>query len=474
MRWCWDEADLRLIEKELSKLAAEDGGDWITLAEASREFRIRRWKLYALADAGILHIRHEVRPAQRLGSVYPQLRAVISRSLLARYLNRKGPAPGADARLISATEAVSLARGAFSLGNLSYWEDHVCPYLGRPLAVKRCDVAQSLRVPFHGEEKLVRRVRRNQKHYHREEIQEALRVFRDNLKLSKGCGDKKPSRAQGLFIDEEGARWLTQAAAFRLHRCRQQALEHWRLKGWLRAIRRRRSGYGQLREVWWYSEEDIRRLKKLQREGDGHVLFPKIGTDTAGDGHVEMAGGVVVETMPGASSMGVDKNTVGEVGCRRVERVEKYWEQIIETRKGVEEIRRSLPNIPERTAEAVCERLPQTAGNLGSRVSPPTLADRVQIDPVSSTATLDGDTFNGVNADGLRALDALRKAQLDGKTPISKRKLRQQYLPRCNHDTTLTRWFETLPERLLGLVKGQSGAGLRLVLPPHRERVELC
>jgi hypothetical protein len=166
------------------------------------------------------------------------------------------------------------------------------------------------------------------------------------------------------------------------------------------------------------------------------------------------------------ASGGANEKTIGRATRPRVEDGEPYWNEIVETRKGVEEIRRALPNLPERTAEAVCERLPQQIVSSPESATPPSLIDRLQIDLVSCIAKLDGHTFSDVNADGLKALDALRKAQLEGKTPISKQKLREQYLSECNHNNTLTRWFRTLPGKLTALIGGQSGAGLRLILPP--------
>jgi hypothetical protein len=96
---------------------------------------------------------------------------------------------------------------------------------------------------------------------------------------------------------------------------------------------------------------------------------------------------------------------------------------------------------------------------------PLSLQERLRIDASTCTATLDGQTFNDVDQDALRALKALRDAQLAGETPISKRELRERYLPSCFHDTTFSRWIDSLPEKLRCLVIGKQGTGLRLILP---------
>jgi hypothetical protein len=363
---------------------------------------------------------------------------VVSRSQLVRHLSRKRPTPEVDRSLITAAQAVELTQGAFSLANLSDWEKQICPYLGSPLSVELCDVLQSLRITFHGQKKLVRRVRREQKHYLREEILKAYRTLQRNLKANKKGAGKKRSRGQGLYIDEDGKRWLTQAAAFRLHGCRQQALEHWRIKGWVRSDRRKRAGYGNRREIPYYAEEDIVRLRNLQRAGDGHVVM----SETITQGSIALSGGRSAATMSGAATDASQRGL-------SVEQDDPGYSVQVKNKA-------SAPIPVVIVADMCTERHTRS----------PSLNDRLQIDLASSTATLDGKRFSDLNADSLRALEALQKAQLAGKTPISKKKLREMFLLKCNHDTTLSRWIDALPKRLRDLIDGKSGTGLRLVLTP--------
>jgi hypothetical protein len=273
--WYWSEADLRAIDRTWAALAEAGDGDMLTLGEAVREFRITPHRLHGMNHKGLIHIRHEYRLVYRAGQTYLSLKAVVSRKELARWLTAKRPAPTEDSSLVTASEAEAMTKGDFSKCNLSYWEDHDCPYLGRRLEAVRRDRWQTLEVTFHGKKKKVRRPRRGLTHYRREEILEAYRNFRRNLRAAKGCEGSAASLAQGVYVDEHGRRWLTQAAAFRLHRARQQALEDWRERGWLEARRRKRVGYGRQGEVWYYSEADIVRLRRQQREGDGHVVLPE-------------------------------------------------------------------------------------------------------------------------------------------------------------------------------------------------------
>jgi len=90
----------------------------------------------------------------------------------------------------------------------------------------------------------------------------------------------------------------------------------------------------------------------------------------------------------------------------------------------------------------------------------------LRIDLASCTVTLDDKQFSQIDPDACKALSALRTAQLTNEAPLSKKKLSEKYLKNCNHDTTLSRWFDALPEKLRDIIDGKSGAGLSLVLPP--------
>jgi hypothetical protein len=90
---------------------------------------------------------------------------------------------------------------------------------------------------------------------------------------------------------------------------------------------------------------------------------------------------------------------------------------------------------------------------------------RLHIDLSTCTAVLDTKSYKAIDPDALQALSALLTAQLAGNTPISKRRLREMYLPTCYHDTTLARWFNALPKPLAAAIQSKSGRGLWLVMP---------
>jgi hypothetical protein len=159
--------------------------------------------------------------------------------------------------LITVTEAVRLTKGAFSVQRFPYWERVGCCFLeGKRLTVIRQDAI----VKGGKRTKLVPQA----KHYLRSEILEAWRTF------------KKTVRRQGIHVDEQGAIWLTSGAARRKYGVYEQALRHWRERGYLDAKQLPYRGSGR-QERWCYRSRGPRSISfliKLQRPSNGHVVIP--------------------------------------------------------------------------------------------------------------------------------------------------------------------------------------------------------
>jgi hypothetical protein len=445
----WCDADLRAITRAWEDLARADGnGDWIRLDAAVREFRVTRFRLHALAGEGHLRIRYELRLVQRGDQQYPQEVAVVSRKQLARALAAPAALPKTDDHLVTVAGAVQMTGGAFSVANLAHWEEYDCPYLGRRLTVKRRRAMQTLQVPFRSRRgvvvRAVRRPRSNLKHYLREEIQEAHRTFLRNGRLAKAGKDPARRLRHGIHVDEAGRRWLTQAAAFRLHGCRQQALEHWRAKGeeWLRAQKRKRAGYGPVLEVWYYLEEDIKRLKKLQRPGDGHVVMPE---ET--DGRVRTDASLTVN-----NSSAVSNHTSPPVmlSAAREDRQERLADM------------NPYPVYVVNADEIRGEKTPAQAGPVPDAET--AIKDRLIIDLETCSVVLDGKTYRDIDRVPLLILKALQDAG-PGQSRTGADLLKLPGLKGKN----ITRELAKLDthKKIRAMVQGEAGDGYWLQLPPR-------
>jgi DNA-binding response OmpR family regulator len=86
---------------------------------------------------------------------------------------------------------------------------------------------------------------------------------------------------------------------------------------------------------------------------------------------------------------------------------------------------------------------------------------RLAIDLKTNSATLDGRRFDGIDPNALRALKVF--ADADGAL-VSGKKVCEQL--KCGNDKTLRRWLDVLPEVLRNCLKGKTGAGRCLELPP--------
>jgi hypothetical protein len=89
-------------------------------------------------------------------------------------------------------------------------------------------------------------------------------------------------------------------------------------------------------------------------------------------------------------------------------------------------------------------------------------AHRLVIDLLSNTITLDGTAFRQLNPNSIRAF----KVYFDGAgATLSSKKVRDS-LKGCHHDKTLQRWLDALPQQLRTCLKGVTGSGRYLELPP--------
>jgi hypothetical protein len=92
---------------------------------------------------------------------------------------------------------------------------------------------------------------------------------------------------------------------------------------------------------------------------------------------------------------------------------------------------------------------------------------RIIVDLDAYAITLDGSRFRDIDPDACRLVQALLIARASGETgvlPITR--LRQRYLPGCNHDKTFQRWRSKLPTPLQDCVRSKPGGGVWLQLPP--------
>jgi hypothetical protein len=96
----------------------------------------------------------------------------------------------------------------------------------------------------------------------------------------------------------------------------------------------------------------------------------------------------------------------------------------------------------------------------------PSFSDRLTVDLSTSSAVLDGQRFEGIDPDALRAFDVLVKAKVtDEHAALSSARIRDR-LKNCHHDTTLARWLKMLPAPLVSCVKSRQGKGRWVSLPP--------
>src|SRR5262249_37884562 len=129
----------------------------------------------------------------------------------------------------------------------------------------------------------------------------------------------------------------------------------------------------------------------------------------------------------------------------------KLYELLVE--QGV----RSLERL-ERILAVLQELRELCAGLNAKRDTPP----RLIIDLQTNSARLDGQSFDNLDPDALRALNVYHQA--DGAVLASREVCKQ--LLGCNHETTLSRWLAKLPQPLHNLLKGKPGSGRHLALCP--------
>jgi hypothetical protein len=91
---------------------------------------------------------------------------------------------------------------------------------------------------------------------------------------------------------------------------------------------------------------------------------------------------------------------------------------------------------------------------------------RLTIDQKSNCITLDGVCYSGLDPDALAVFKALWKAKANGENRAIPFKKLQELLPHCNHENTLRRQLDKLPEPLRSCVKAEKGKGRWLALPP--------
>jgi hypothetical protein len=256
-RWYYLQRDLELIDECLypNTPPAGQAPDKVTVAEASkdRDLRASRSRIYRLLKAGTdIGQDKEVRLSERKRNgeahKFPFNRRTVSRSKLKEAVREQ--IPDDDREIVPPSEAVALleavakeyaregqALKVWSIATMANWEEkpkeavergekeHPCPFLGRPLKVVRKDALST----FQRGGRTVEAVLKDQKHYVRDEIITAFRVY----------AKQRP----GVRV-HQGEEWYTSPAAHREHGANQQALDTWNKRGWLDAVDLPRYGYG--------------------------------------------------------------------------------------------------------------------------------------------------------------------------------------------------------------------------------------
>src|SRR5262249_1713017 len=93
------------------------------------------------------------------------------------------------------------------------------------------------------------------------------------------------------------------------------------------------------------------------------------------------------------------------------------------------------------------------------------LLHRLVVDRTSNSITLDGLTYPGLDPCAVAVVDALLETKTaNGDRPVPFSRL-QELLPGCNHESTLRRWVERLPEAIQRCIKGKRGQGRWLEVP---------
>jgi hypothetical protein len=107
-----------------------------------------------------------------------------------------------------------------------------------------------------------------------------------------------------------------------------------------------------------------------------------------------------------------------------------------------------------------CELMLEFDAAAESFLPPP----RLVVDLQTNVVTLDGVAYK-VEAEGAILVQAVVEANKAGELPAAIRRIRRR-IPGCHHDTTFQRRKDRLPKPIQNCIKGKSGAGVYLELPP--------
>lgn len=95
-------------------------------------------------------------------------------------------------------------------------------------------------------------------------------------------------------------------------------------------------------------------------------------------------------------------------------------------------------------------------------------SNRVSIDDETNTVRIDDKEINNVDPNGLAVFRFYWEQKANGETrPIPARKLIGK-LPGANHERTILRWIEKLPDEIRNLIKSQRGCGRWIELTPKK------
>jgi hypothetical protein len=211
---------------------------------------VSRWRVFKSPRPKKLRLDKRGRPQEMV--------VLSSDQVAAHKIPSQLPSTDAQGReLITPKQVEDLTGKAFLITTMLYWEKHPNPYSQKCLEIVYQDRLVSYKEKKTGQ--TVWYIQKQAKHYVKKTILEAYEAYKSSKQAPVG---RKSS--EGIVEPASGGVYMTALAANREHGANKQALEAWRVKGWLDWIKEDRTGPGPYKKVVCYREDGERGFVYLQ------------------------------------------------------------------------------------------------------------------------------------------------------------------------------------------------------------------